>query len=148
MVTTNSKAFSRVVRTMVLGAAIPVALVACSGGSGSVSSGASTASTSSAFVEELCATLAPCCAKVNQPTDGAKCKTIFNVLVESGMYSYDPNKGSACLAELRRRQGSATFCETGGNDSLSCNGVFTEGGASGGTKQPGEECTSTKDCAT
>ena len=124
-----------------VGLGVSWTILACSGGSDS--GGGGTAADSSSFVSQYCELLAPCCAKVNRPTDGAQCRAFLGAF--SGTYQYDAAKGSACLSEVRARQSAPTFCDDPDDRAESCNAVFKENGT--GTKQPGEPCSNDGDCA-
>src|SRR5262249_30833992 len=60
---------------------------------------------------------------------------------------YDPARGSKCIDELNATQSKATFCDMPTSDVPDCDGFFHENGSSDGTKQPGEPCENTSDCA-
>lgn len=129
-----------------LGALVFLAgVVACSGGTGSSSSGTvpGGGTDRAAFVDEFCNAIGQCCARVNKPANPAQCKQLLDQL--AGQLEYDGAKGTQCLASVRSRQGSPAFCDDVTPDD-SCNGVFREKGASGGTKQLGEACEKDGDC--
>jgi hypothetical protein len=129
----------RVSRALVVGLGASI-VIACSSGSsgGGASSGSS-------FNQQYCQLLAPCCAKVNKPTDGKACELFLNVF--TGNQTYDPVKGQACLDASRAASGSADFC-TNGTSAQACNSVYSgSGSAGGGTKKPGDPCTNDSDCA-
>jgi hypothetical protein len=114
-------------------------VVACSSGSGSTAGAAD----SGTFVAEICALYAPCCGKVNKPTDGAQCRAFYGAATSAS--KYDSAKGSDCLAELRALQSNTDFCENGTSKATSCKRAFKQG--SGGTKAPGEDCADDGECA-
>ena len=116
---------------------------ACGTGSGGSSSGGGGGSDSQSFINEFCGLYAPCCAKVNKPTDGATCRALYGGLL--GAQQYDAAKGSACLSELRALSSTPTFCDGSATGASSCKGAFKESGS--GTKQPGEDCLKDGDCA-
>ena len=117
-------------------------IIACSGSTTGTSSGGS-ASSSQAFINEFCAITAPCCGKVNKPTDGAQCRALYGGLL--GSQQYDATKGNACLSEMRAQSNAADFCDNPTAQASSCKGAFKEAG--GGTAQPGENCSKDGDCA-
>lgn len=114
---------------------------ACSG-SGS-SGGGAAATDAQSFINELCSLYAPCCGKVNKPTDGAQCRAVYGAF--TGGQQYDNTAGNACLNEIRAQSSTPTFCDNPGSGAPSCKTAFKEGG--GGTKQPGEDCSQDGDCA-
>lgn len=129
-----------------LGALVFMAgIVACSGGTGSSSGTVGSGTDRAAFIDEFCNAIGQCCARVNKPANPAQCKQLLEQL--GGELEYDAAKGSQCLSSVRSRQSAPGFCDdiTPGD---SCNGVFREKGAVGGTKQPGEACENDTDCAT
>lgn len=112
--------------------------MACSGGgAGSVGG---TAGTGDAFADQYCAMFQPCCQKAGLRTDGVACKGLATFAGAQG--TYDATAGNACLAELRAESAKPEFCTKGPNTS-SCNRVYS----TSGSKQPGDACTSEKDCA-
>ena len=117
-------------------------IIACSGSVTGTSSGGS-ASSSQAFIDELCSITGPCCARVSRPTDGASCRALYGALLTT--QTYDATKGNACLSEMRARTSSSEFCDDPTGGSASCSGVFKSGGT--GAAQPGEICDKDSDCA-
>ena len=61
---------------------------------------------------------------------------------------YDATAGDACLREMRAAQANPDFCGGGGGNKLapSCEKVFPR--SSGGTKKPGDACSTDSECAT
>lgn len=114
---------------------------ACSGTS-SGGSGAA-ASDSQSFITQFCGLYAPCCGKVNKPTDGAHCRALYSGLL--GDQQYNPAKGNACLTELQAQSAAPDFCDNAGGKAPSCKGAFK--GAGGGAAQPGQNCSKDGDCA-
>jgi hypothetical protein len=114
---------------------LPVAvLVACS----------SDKSSSNAFIEEYCSLLRPCC----QPSTtggepGSGCVTFYSLF---GAGTYDAASSDACLAEIRAHQSEMTFCSNVPALAPSCDKALASK-SSGGTKAPGETCSSSRDCA-
>lgn len=117
-------------------------VVACGGGN---SSGEGAAS-SSAFITSFCDLLGTCCSKDQKTYDQQKCTQFYNGILGTG-YTYDANNGQACLDKTRAEQNSPTFCSEGAQDDAICKKVFTKAGATGGTKQPGDLCSTDADCA-
>src|SRR3954447_20580675 len=115
-------------RVFAIGIAVLCAVLACTAGNSSVGS----ATDAQSFISQLCDIYAPCCAKVNQPADGARCRAFYTGFL--GNEQYDPAKGSACLSEERGQQSSPNFC-SGGASAPSCKNVFRKAGTGG--KQPG-----------
>lgn len=101
--------------------------------------GESEADGSDQFIADLCAELAPCCARAGRPSDGAQCRAFYSAFV--GSASFDQAAADDCLAEFRASEDS---CDLGSRSAPSCAKVFS---SSGGTKQPGEACDSDSDCA-
>ena len=114
--------------------------VACSSGSGGNGGGA--ASSSSAFIQDYCNLLEPCCAQAGLSTNGAQCQALAGAA--GGTETYDPANGQACIAGMQAESGSATFCTTLGNDIPACNTAFT---STGGSEPGGATCTDDSDCA-
>lgn len=125
-----------------LGGAIFAAaiVVACSSGGGG--GGASNAS---AFITSFCDSLGTCCTKFDKTYNQKKCVDFYNAVL--GTATYNAANGESCLAKTRAAQGNADFCENGAEDDEICKKVFEKAGASGGTKQPGELCSSDAECA-
>ena len=121
--------------------------VACGGSSssGSSSGGAGTADAPS-FVSSYCAIMAPCCATVNKPTDGVQCRAVVTAL--TGASKYDAAKGATCLDEMNAAKGTPGWCEGTSTANVSdCKQVFGTSSGGGGTKNPGDLCNSTTECA-
>ena len=116
---------------------------ACSGSTTTGTSSGGSASSSQAFIDEFCALTAPCCGRVNKPTDGASCRALFGGLL--GARTYDATKGNACLGEIRARSNASDFCDNPTSQAPSCKGTFKEAGT--GTAQPGADCSKEGDCA-
>ena len=117
-------------------------IIACSGSTTGTSSGG-TAGSSQAFIDDFCSITAPCCARVNRPTDGASCRALYGALLST--QTYDGTKGNVCLGEMRARSSASDFCDDPTGGSSSCAGVFKS--ASSGAAQPGQDCTKDSDCA-
>lgn len=114
-------------------------VVACGGSSGG--GAGNPAGDTQSFVSQYCDIIAPCCAKANKPADGVACRN-FAESSASGK-QYDPEKGTACLTEIRNESSKPDFCSLGGS-APSCSDVFK---APGGGKKPGEACSQDSDCA-
>ena len=114
---------------------------ACSGRSSGGSGPA--AGDSQSFINQLCDLYAPCCGKVNQPTDGARCRAFYGAFL--GNQQYDGTKGNACLTEVQALSGAPDFCDNAGGKAPSCKKAFK--GAGGGAGQPGQDCSKDGDCA-
>jgi hypothetical protein len=111
------------------------------GGSGS-GNGATLAAGKDDFIAKYCAEYAPCCAKVNRPSDGATCRIFFSALTPP---NYNAAAANDCLTEVHAAAASPTFCDGLSNASEpSCSKVFD---SASGTLQPGEPCTQDEECA-
>lgn len=121
-----------------------IAVIACTSGTGSTGGGGGDATS---FIADLCATLAPCCAQMNKPTDGATCRATYTSI--TAVEAYDPVKGSACLNELHAAQSSSDFCTTFTAKGASCKGAFKRMRSSSatGAKPAGQPCTDDSECA-
>jgi hypothetical protein len=117
-----------------------VTAVACS--SGSSGSGPVPASTVSAFGQDYCGLLEPCCAQAGLSTTGMVCEAF--VQLAAGQGTYDAAAGQACISGMQAESGSSSFCTSPGNDVPACSQVFN---SSNGTEPPGAPCQSDTDCA-
>ena len=114
-------------------ALIPVAvLAACS----------SDKSSSSAFIEQYCSLLRPCC----QPSTtggqpGSGCIEFYSLF---GGGNIDAAKSDACIAEIHAHQTEMTFCSNVAALTPSCAQAFS---SKSGTKAPGETCSSSREGA-
>jgi hypothetical protein len=118
--------------------------VACSGGGDGGGGGGGAppvAADKASFIQQVCQAFAPCCTKAGRTPAQDQCEAVYTAFLEP--VSYDPANGSACLGELQKLSGSATFCEGEGDGPAACKRVFQ----SPGTKKPGETCENTEDCA-
>ena len=133
--------------TFVIALGLSGVAFACGTGSGTSTGSSSGGSSSQSFLAAFCNLAAPCCSKVNQPTDGAYCRSIYAAL--SGSSTYDATKGNACLAEMQAQSSTPAFCDNPTTKAPSCNGVYKKGtgGGGGGAAQPGDLCTKDSDCA-
>lgn len=103
--------------------------------------GGGDASTASEFATSYCDLMKPCCAMAGLPSNGQQCQAFFGFF-GSG---YNADKGKACLEEMRAASQKSDFCEfAGGDDSVTCDSVFT---SSSGKTQPGQACEDDSDCA-
>lgn len=118
-------------------------VVACSGGGGSAGT-SSGGSSSSDFAAQYCDLYAPCCAKANKTYNQGQCVALLTAVANGR--PYDAARANECLTAARADAQDPAFCDVGISDATDeiCEKVF-EG--SGGTKQPGEPCDSSADCA-
>lgn len=96
------------------------------------------------FADSYCAVVAPCCARAALPADGQNCRQRLAILAQGSVY--DPQAGRSCLADVKSQAGGETFCAALTQSSLppACASVY---GGTSGSKQPGEGCTATGNCA-
>jgi hypothetical protein len=106
------------------------------------SSGSSNTSSASAFGQEFCQLLEPCCAHAGLSTSGTMCRAFVNEATSMGTYS--PTAGQACISALQGASKSSGFCTDFGGNLPQCNDVF---GAMGGGAGPGKPCNTASDCA-
>ena len=100
------------------------------------------ADSASGFAAAYCDLIQPCCAMAKLRTDGQQCRLLFGAF--GGQSTYNKQAGEACLAEARAAAGMPGFCEGIESDEPSaCDQVFS----SGGSKQPGEACKESDECA-
>ncbi|HEY3822148.1 MAG TPA: Dickkopf N-terminal cysteine-rich domain-containing protein [Polyangiaceae bacterium] len=114
--------------------------VACSSGSGGGGGGA--ASNGSAFAQDFCNLIEPCCAQAGLGTTGTLCLAFADEAAESG--TYDPAAGEACIAGMQAESGTPALCTYLGNDVPACSQAFR---ANGGSAPPGAACMQDSDCA-
>lgn len=121
---------------------LPVAaLLACSSSDDGPATG---------FIDQYCDLLVPCCSSGTVGTSpssgppGSGCREVYGVFTTSS--KFDAAKGDSCLAEIRAHKAEPTFCSQVSSVAPSCATVFT-GSTSGGTKQPGEACAKSSECA-
>lgn len=135
------------------GGLLTVLLVACSGGGGgspnnnSTSSsgnpsGSGTGTAASSFVAQYCDLFGQCCTKAQKTYDQGKCAAFLSAFTSDA--TFDAAKGETCLAAVRSKQNDPSFCDNGSGDGA-CEGVFEQTGS--GSKQPGELCDDSDDCA-
>jgi hypothetical protein len=118
--------------------AAPVALVACSSSSDSNGAGSI-----HAFSSEYCSLTAHCCTEASEQ-DPASCSSAIDSFQSVLGLTYDAARGQACLTALR----AVKDCNFKGTQSA-CDGVLgSKSGAAAGTKQPGDDCKSSSECAT
>lgn len=114
---------------------------ACSGSTVSTSSGSASAADAESFISQFCAVFEPCCGKIGKPTDGAICRQ--TATASTAKLQYNPQQGSTCLADLKARSSTSTFCDAP-LSTAACDGAF---GGPAGTKAPGEVCKDSDECA-
>lgn len=103
--------------------------------------GAPVAADKASFIDQVCQAFSPCCTKAGRTPAMDECKALYTSVLAA--QTYDPAKGGACLADLKKLAGTDSFCSGAGPDSSACEGVFQ----SSGTKKPGETCTKNDECA-
>jgi hypothetical protein len=101
------------------------------------------APTAEAYVEALCGFVEPCCVKSKRPDGGANCRVFFGTIAARSRY--DVTSGEACLTAIRASAGKPAFCADI-SGAPACAKVFSPSDPRG-TKQLGESCTSTWECA-
>lgn len=117
--------------------------VACSSGSdGGGTQPAPVAADKASFITQVCQSFAPCCTKAGKTPAQDQCESLYTTFL--GPLTYDPAKGSACLADIQKLKDTAAFCSGEGPQSTACEQVFQ---TPGGSKKPGETCTKTEECA-
>ena len=121
-----------------------LALVAVGVLAGACSSSSDNSAAAQEWVAKYCDLLMPCCTKYGLASDGRQCRSLFGSLT----VGYDATAGDACLREMRAAQANPDFCGGGGGNKLapSCEKVFPR--SSGGTKKPGDACSTDSECAT
>lgn len=117
-----------------LALAAPLLIVACS-------SSSSSGDAFHAFASEYCNLTAHCCTSASEK-DPASCTNSLETLQVYFGGTYDQARGDACLAALRK----VSDCNYNAAESL-CNGVLGSKGTTSGTKQPGDDCKSSSECA-
>lgn len=130
----------RLLTVLLAFSAVALSVVACSSTAVGSSSTEPVGSTPASFVAEYCGLFAPCCDRAGLLQDAQRCKAGFaNV---SAAANYDPEKGTACLAELRVAK---DFCDYAADSpgAPSCRAVFKQVGI----KQLGQTCSNAGDCA-
>jgi hypothetical protein len=103
----------------------------------------SSSSGSNAFVSDYCDAFAPCCAKAGRPSDGSQCKAFIGAFTSGS--GFDQAAADKCLADINATKNNANFCDTG-TSPPSCSKVF-QSSSGGGTKKPGETCSTDSECA-
>jgi hypothetical protein len=90
---------------LVVGGVIALGVLeGCEGGGGK-GGDAGTSLTASAFRDQYCALIGPCCTEAGL---AAQCPAVVNAAAMVGYY--DPTAAAACLDELRARHATADFC--------------------------------------
>lgn len=99
-------------------------------------------SASKGFIDEYCSLLVPCCGPgTDGSTPGSGCTSIYGFFTIGA--TYDGAKADACLSEIRTHKAEAQFCSQATRLAPSCDQVFR----AGGTKQPGDSCAKSTECA-
>ena len=106
-------------------------------------------STTSSFALDYCElTAKPCCATFEDRYDVAECASgIRRDVIDDGLV-YDPVAGEECLAALRSAQTEPSFCYDLGGDLAQSICARVHRPAAPPTKQAGDECKRTSECAT
>jgi hypothetical protein len=116
-----------------------LALGACgddsSGGSGT---------TKDALFQELCAAADECCKAAGKANSVASCVAFYTAF--SADKTADPANVQTCIDKIKALRSTGAFCANDDAADAECDGIFSSGSA-GGTKQPGEACESSGDCA-
>lgn len=105
------------------------------------SSGGSGASGSADLAAKYCALYAPCCKAVGVPGNGQACRAFFGALPAP-----DPAVAQQCVDDLTALAKDPGFCHFETPQPASCAKAYPQS-TSGGTKKPGETCTTSSDCA-
>jgi hypothetical protein len=124
--------------TLVLTAGCGSSFESPSGNSGS-SSGVSL----TAFADQYCSLIEPCCADAGVSTSGFICHALLQQGPRDAMFN--EVVAGPCLDALRQAQSSPDFCVTLGGIPPPCLRLFGEGVPGG--KPPGQACRSDEDCA-
>jgi len=123
------------------------AVVACSSSSssrGATGLVSATSAEAESTLAQYCDFYKPCCQLTGLPSDGVYCRAQARSAGPS--LQYDPRQAKECLEQLRIEAAGEDFCiANGGLTPHACQGVFTVD--SGGTRLPGEQCTTDADCA-
>src|SRR5690606_860094 len=92
-----------------------------------------------------CDVYAPCCARENKTYNQGTCVALLTAVANGR--SYDSARANECLTAARADAQAPTFCDDGISDATDaiCEKALV---GSGGSKQPGEPCDSSTDCAT
>lgn len=97
----------------------------------------------------LCEAQDDCCKASGEANSVSACKQFYTVLGAEA--SVDEAKTQACIAQIKAARSAGTFCGSDSDDvAPDCDGALVnkgDGGSSGGTKQPGETCSSSSECA-
>ncbi len=115
-------------------------LIACGGDSDSGGSGSS----KDALFQELCGALDDCCKLASKPNAVSSCVAFYTAFTADK--TVDPAKSQACIDRLKAVRKSGELCANDDAADDACDSVLSDGGSSG-TKQPGEVCTESTECA-
>jgi hypothetical protein len=108
----------------------------------SSSSGSGSASSASAFGQQFCQLLEPCCADAGLSTSGTLCEAFVSDATSKG--TYNQSAGEACISALQGASKTSTFCTDFGGNLPQCNDVFGTMASGAG---PGKPCNTASDCA-
>lgn len=120
-------------------AAVAFSVVACSNTTVGDLLNESVASSPAAFVSEYCGLLAPCCDRAGLYRDEPRCKEALANL--SAATNFDPEKGAACLKELRLAKELCDYAADSPS-APSCRAILKQSGI----KQLGQACSDARDC--
>ena len=98
------------------------------------------------LIDELCGAQDECCQAKNKPNSVSACQKLYALFTADA--TTNETKANACLAQIRAARASGEFC-TKDDDEVApdCDGALEDGGGASGTKQPGEPCESSSECA-
>lgn len=100
-------------------------------------------SSASAVFQEICAGLDDCCKAAGKPNNVSSCVAFYTAF--TGGKAADPAKSQVCINQIKAARAAGTFCSREADDSA-CEEVFSDSSTSG-TKQPGEPCSESSECA-
>lgn len=123
---------------IVLLTALPLA--ACGDDDGGSGSG----TTKDALFQELCAATDECCKAAGKANSVASCVGFYTLFTSDK--TADPAKIQACIDKIKELRSTGALCANDDAADAECDGIFSSGSA-GGTKQPGEACKSSDECA-
>lgn len=105
-------------------------------------SGAIDASTIDGFIKSFCEAEAPCCVEGGLHGDPLRCAAFLNSSL--GPVQYDASHGARCVAWIEQASRDYTICIASGTaPPADCDLAL----GTGGTKLPGESCSTSADCA-
>ena len=103
----------------------------------------SSASSESAFADQYCNLVEPCCAGAGLSMNVAACHSFFSYAASQSS-GYNASAGAQCLDAIRSAKGNPQFCMIAGAFPQACHVVFT---GTPGSRQPGQPCTADAQCA-